>query len=311
MKTLVYFILAAFLFAGCNKDSPKDTVAARVPGTPVSMPLPKGYYADPNIAGFRHKVYQATILVISAPVPYRDAVLALEKDQLEAAGETLLSNETVTIDGTEGVLCNLSFQADGLNLHQWRLVLPDHGHTLTVNGTFTEGQDKEVSTDLKNALLSIKLSDKPDTSAIAFEIQPTKEMKLAKIFEGPAIMYTADGLWNNTSIFTYSFLCGSRVSEYIDSLSQIDYAVQSFQQICSTCAIDGQDSLKVDGLKGREIWGMRTDSLITRLKYEAILFDSTMCYYMIGTADKDNLSRLKDFRSSARSWKRKNNERGV
>lgn len=301
MKKLIYLILGISLLAGCRKPS-KDIIATHVPGTSVRVPLPAGFYADPSITGFRHNVYkQATILVVSVPLPYTQAVTELDK--MEAVGQKLISKEPVTAAGTQGILCRIRITAEGFNYHQWRLVLPEGDHTITVSGTFPVDQERDISTPVKKALLATKLDGKPDASAFAFQVQPVEELKLARIFEGPSVMYTGDGSWTNTSIFSYSLLCGSTISGPVDDLT--DYTVKSFRQVCSTCVIDGQDSLQADGLKGREVWGMRKDPVATRLKYEAIFFDSTTCYYLIGTADAEYQDRLESFRTSARTWRRK------
>jgi hypothetical protein len=306
MKRVICFLLVIVFIAGCRESDRVDKRVA-VSGTPVSVQLPTGFYADPTIAGFRHTIYNATILVMSFPMEYHQALVDMAKDKLAAVGQKLVSREDVKIEGAEGVLCKLYYEAQGINFYQWRLIVPEHGNTLTVNGTFTADQDKDISNTVRKALLTtrIDLVWKPDTTAISFRIRPPAGLKLAKVLEGPGVMYTSNGSWTNDAIFSYSLLAGSNADGVVNRQRSI-YAQQSFRQLCSTCVIEQQDSgLVVDGLPGIEIWGRRADPMATRLKYQAVLFDSTRCYYLFGTADEKHFDRLKDFRAAARTWRRK------
>jgi len=301
MKTLIFLVSGIIFLAGCQKPS-KEVFATHVVGTPVRVPLPAGFYADPSITGFRHNVYtQATIQVVSVPLRYEQAVPEL--DNMEAVGQKLVAKEPVAVDGVNGILCDVRFAVDGFNYRQWRLVLPEGINTVTVSGTFPVDQEKDISAPVRKALLAVKLDGKPDATVFAFQVRPAGGLKMAKIFEGPSVMYTGDGSWTNASIFSYSLLCGSTMAGPVSEPT--DYAMQSFRQICSTCVIEGQDSLQVDGLNVREIWGLREDSVATRLKYEAIFFDSTVCFYLIGTTDEKHRDRLESFRATARNWHRK------
>ncbi|MBT1708468.1 hypothetical protein KK062_09545 [Fulvivirgaceae bacterium PWU5] len=304
MKRVISFLSIIVFVAGCKEPARVDK---RVPvnGTPVSVQLPAGFYADPTIAGFRHNIYSATILVMSIPIEYHQALVDMAKDKLAAVGQQLVSREDVKVNGAEGVLCKLYYEERGMNFYQWRLIVPERGNTLTVNGTFTADQDKEISGTVRDALLTTQVDPvwKPDTASISFRVRPPADLKLAKVFEGPSVMYTHDGSWTNDAIFSYSMLMG-RNAHAVDKKSI--YALESFRQLCSTCIIEHQDStLVVDGLPGIEVWGTRTDSLATRLKYQAILFDSTMSYYVVGTADKAHADKLEDFRASVRTWRKR------
>lgn len=304
MKHIIRFFTIIVFVAGC-KEPARVSQRVLVRGTPVSVQLPTGFYADPTIAGFRHTVYNATILVMSIPMEYQQALIDMAKDKLAAVGQKLISREDVKVHGAEGVLCKLYYEAQGMNFYQWRLIVPERGNTLTVNGTFTADHDKEISSTVRDALLTTRVDPawKPDTAAISFRVRPPADLMLAKVTEGPNIVYTHNGSWTNDAIFSYSLLVGSNTS-VVDQ--RLIYAMQSFRQLCSSCMIERQDTtLVADGLPGIEIWGKRADSVATRLKYQAIVFDSARTYYMMGTADEAHFDRLNDFRAAARTWRKK------
>jgi hypothetical protein len=304
MRRIIRFLSIIVFVAGC-KEPARVTQRALVRGTPVSVQLPAGFYADSTIAGFRHNVYNATILVMSFPIEYHQALVDMAKDKLAAVGQKLISREDVNVNGADGILCKLYYQEQGMNFYQWRLIVPERGNTLTVNGTFTADQDKDISSAVRDALLTTQLDPawKPDTVSISFRVRPPAGLQLAKIFEGPSVIYTHDGSWTNDAIFSYSLLAGSNIG--VASQREV-YAMKSFRQLCTTCVIEHQDTtLLVDGLPGVEMWGTRRDSMATRLKYQALLFDSARSYYLFGTADENHFDRLEDFRAAVRTWRRK------
>jgi hypothetical protein len=272
------------------------------------LQIPAGFYRDPQTTNvFIHNEYEASIIVTSYPIAYEKAVRQFAKERFEGEdSRKLISSEEVKINGVKGLLYHTSLNIEGNNVKRWQLVLPEGSSTLAVLGTFIIDREKELSEPIRNMMLAAYMDNdwKPNMSLLDFTVEPAGELKLAKMLQGPSVMYTADGEWVNPSINACSFLCGTTESGFIDK--QIEYAEHSFTQMCPRCEIDGQDSLTVDGLKTREIWGVEQDSLATRLRYEALVFDSLKCYYLVGLADKDNESRLKEFRSSVRTLKKKN-----
>jgi hypothetical protein len=299
-------ILFVFILALSACKETKRIVGEPMVGTPIRLQIPAGFYRESDQNTFFHKEYDANIIVNSYPVSYETAVAQYSKEQFEKAeGRKLISSEQVEINGVKGLLCQAGLNKEGYNFKRWQLVLPEGSGTLTVFGTFMIEQEKELSEPMRNMLLHAYLDTdwKPDMSQLDFTVEPAGELKLAKMLDGPSVMYTADGEWVNSSVRACSFLCGSNAGGRVEN--PVEYTEKTFLQICPHCEIAGQDSLTVNGLRGREIWGTEKDSLATRLKYEAVVFDSLQCYYFIGTVEKDSESWLKQFRSSVRTLKKK------
>lgn len=297
MKYCIGSIICLLLMAGCN-NTHSDLVEKRVAGTPVTMELPSEFFADPSIVGFRHTLSQATIMIASAPVSYAQALSDMGTEKLRAIGQSLLNTEDVTIHGLAGKLYKLAYQADGYNFVQWRLVLPQDKNILMVNGTFPADQEKKVSDLLKNVLLTTRLDSgwRPDANKLGFSIEPDSTFKLAKV-EGHAVVYTGDGAWTNESMADYSLFC-SYAPGSIDNKGE--FTLENFSQFCEKCNLLGHDSLEVAGLKGNELWGTSTDSLGTHFKYEAILFDSTKYYVVLGTSAGKDEQKLNSFKYAVR-----------
>jgi hypothetical protein len=305
MKIIAYLLSGLILALSACKES-KKIVGEPMTGTPISLKMPSGFYREGDKNLFIHNVYDANILVSSYPVPYDTALLQYRKERFDqGVTRKLISGEAVKINGVNGMLYQASLNQEGYNFKRWQLVLPEGSGTLTVVGSFPIDQEKELSTPIKEMLLNAYVDTdwKPDMSQLDFTVQPAGSLKLAKMLDGPSVMYTADGEWINRSILDCSFLCGATTASHIDNLTK--YTEMTFKKVCPKCEIDWQDTLTVDGLKAREIWGTEQDSLVTRLKYEAIVFDSLKCYYLIGTAEKDNEARLGEFKSSVRTLKKK------
>jgi len=307
MKNIVYLLSGLLLALTACKES-KKIVGETVVGTPLSLQVPAGFYRDPQTTNvFVHNEHDASIIVNSYPLPYEKAARQFTKERFEGRdSRKLISSEVVEINGVEGLLYHTSLNIEGNNVKRWQLILPEGSSTISVVGTFIIDHEKELSEPIRNMMLSVYMDTdwKPDMSLLDFMVEPAGELKLAKMLQGPSVMYTADGKWVNPSINAGSLLCGTTESGFIDK--QIQYTKEAFMQICPKCEIDGQDSLTVDGLKTQEVWGAEEDSTGIRLRYEAIVFDSLKCYYLVGLADKHNESRLKEFRSSVRTLKRKN-----
>lgn len=310
MKTHI-FPLAMFALSclvGCSSKELKKEYAV-VTGTPVSLKLPAEFTLDSTIAGFRHKDQTATIMVISLPKPFREAVNQLDSVKMKLAGQDLLSKEEVKVGDVNGILCYLSMLSQGTNFRQWMLILPDNQSTLTINGTFLWQDEKRFSDVVKKSLLTTLIDPNAgtDTTMLSFEFD-TAELKLAKVLEGPSVLYTNDGVWSERSIADRSFFGSSSRIQTNAFLSQSYYAEQYFQQMCSTCSIhDIRDSLRIDDLNSVELWGFIEDSTKT-LKYQAMLFDGDRFYVLIGTAAYDQEKNLEMFRAISRTFRRKGKE---
>jgi hypothetical protein len=304
MKHIILILLVSSVVVACQQKE-RPVTKQSIAGTRVSLQPPKGFLADASIGGFRHATEQATIMVMSIPLPYEEAARELSADRIKSLGQKLLSKEEVVVDHVKGVLCKINFQSMGMNFNQWKLVVPEETHTLTVNGTYLSSQDQQLSNTIREAVISSNFNKewKPDLKSFTFEISPGSSLKLAKVLEGPSIVFTKDGLWTHQSIFSLSLLCASTTAD--TTLMKEDYAVESFLQLCPACSIEKQDTVRIDGLKGIEMWGTRKDSSQTRLKYEMLIFEGATCYIIVGTADHSDEETLQTFRSAARTWRKK------
>jgi hypothetical protein len=307
MKRIHYALFGIVLGAlyCCSEKNEKEAIA--IEGTAIRLHPPEGFAFDPAINGLRHKGQSATIMVVSLPKPYTDAVGDLTAEKLKPAGQKLLSREEVSVSGRKGVLCSINRQSLGLDFLQWMLVLPDEKSTITLNGTFLKQDELQLSPVIREALLSATLD--PDAplgeDVLPVEFDP-HGLTFTKTMEGPSALYTATGEWSDKSIFSLSYFYTAGILGP-DYSSRYDHSVRHFYQVCGTCSLDSiADSVRIDNLMATEAWGYTEDAAkVKTLKYQTMIFDKNRFYLLIGTASDDHANNLDRFKKISRTFRRK------
>lgn len=304
----IYFVVM-LLAAGCSGKKDEQREYVQVPGTPVKIIPPEEFTLAPDLGGFKHNRLTASIMVQESPKDFK-TVSNNYADSVQAQqGGELLISLPVVVDSTEAMLYKTFRVSQGLNFVHWSLVMKMQDHVLTVISTYLKQNDKELSGSVKEALLTTRIDKKASdkNNILSFSIQGDP-LKQAKLLQGPSVMYTSNGDWNDQSIFQLSFFAGPSVDNTIIERSE-DFVLGQLKNICADCKVE-KDAIKkvlIDSLAGYEIVSYRDDSVShsRRLKYQVVLFDDIRYYLLVGTASERHEENLATFRTIANSFKRK------
>lgn len=176
--------------------------AGPVPGTPVSLDSPQGFEPAPNFPGFINPETQSSIMVTQIPGPIAAVIQGFTADRLATRQITLLSEETVQVDGRSAMLLKLSQVAGGgVEVYKWALIRGDETATTLVLATWLKPEqplsDREVEQSLRRTLLSASWSNRAidPFEGLPFRVTPTDRLKVASAMGG-ALLLTSDGTIN-------------------------------------------------------------------------------------------------------------------
>lgn len=311
MKPIQFLVSIGLLtiLLSCSKKQPCKEIS--IPGTSVSLCPPADFELRPDQGGFHHRSLKASILVLEISQPFDVAQKELDPSKLADQGIAILSQETVSIGGSEGTLLAINKGAGNVTLQQWILLLPKGESSLTINGTFLQKDEKLFATAVKQALLTARLEQSlPDESILSFELDMGQTpLRLAKILQGPSVAYNERGIWPMKSPEEFSFFAGpSTVNPLLPHDKEI--AMEQLNQLCKDCRYD-KDSVKavsIDDLSGYEIIAYSSkDSLGSDkvLKFQVLLFDENRYYLLIGTAPQNHKQNLELFKKVSSTFRRK------
>lgn len=303
-------VVLALLFVQCadKKEKIAEAKPVQIPGTQVSLVPGPGFVLDPGMGGFTHTSLTATVFTLEAPKSYDSIVAEIDKEKMKTQGTTLLRMDTVSVSGLTGRLYKSSRDKDDAPYFQWVLVLPLQGHALTVTGTFLPDDDLTLSPLIKEMLMSTHVVENTSGEAgLNFSIE-ADSLKFAKILEGPSVMFTQTGEWNESSIFDLSFFAGPSHPNPPMERSK-EFVLSQLKQVCADCEVikNGIQPITIDSLSGYEVVALSKDStgFVKRLKYEVMLFDSTRYYLLVGTSTKNSTDRIEMFKNISRTFKKK------
>ena len=304
----IYFMVMLFA-AGCSEKKEQQRDYVQIPGTPVTIIPPEEFTLAPDLGGFKHNRLTASIMVQESPKDFK-TVSSNYADSVQAQqGGELLISLPVVVDSTEAMLYKTFRVSQGLNFVHWSLVMKTQNHVLTVISTYLKQNDRELSGRVKEALLTTRIEKKATSknNILSFTIEG-KPLKQAKLLQGPSVMYTGNGEWNDQSIFQLSFFAGPSVDNTIIERSE-DFVLGQLKNICADCKVEDNGITKVliDSLAGYEIVSYRNDSVshLRRLKYQVVLFDDIRYYLLVGTTSERYEENLATFRTIAHTFKRK------
>lgn len=316
MKKLNPFYLFV-LFTGscfwqCSLFDAEERV--NIAGTVVSLTPPEEFVQAPHVAGIWNKTMKATIMV--GEIPRKFSVVSQDIKKSDSLGSYLkvLSEQPVEVDGRTGILYQVNRKEPPNNYNQWMLILPNAGYTTAISGTYPVMHERRLSAMIRESVLSSKLENDESKlfQAVPYEVRQEKPiLKLAKVLTGPSLVYTADGVWSDSSMFATAFYVGPSypLKKEIDDKEK--FARENYKKICSTCVVDTTSfkPVMIDSLEGLELWGYTSDT--HKLKYQTILFKKDVYYLMVGTAIRDQDENLQAFRYISRSFRRKEPAKGT
>ena len=305
---LCFIYLVVFCLVGCS-DKKEQREYISVPGTLVKIIPPEEFTLAPDIGDFKHNRLTASIMVQESPKDFKAVSDSYTDSTLMRQGGELLISVPVVVDSTDAMLYKTFRVSRGLNFVQWSLVMKMEDHVVTVIASYLKQNDRELSGKIKEALISTRIDKKSDrkNSLLSFTIEG-QPLKQAKLLQGPSVMFTGNGTWNDQSIFQLSFFAGPSLENAIVERSA-DFAMGQLRNICADCKVekDGLTQVSIDSLDGYEIVSYRNDSAANtqRLKYQVVLFEGTRYYLLVGTASENNKENLSVFRTIAHTFRRR------
>lgn len=315
MKKLNYstcFILMLISVALWRCAEKKPLV--NITGTVISLSPPEGFTEIPQLGGFKHQELKATIMVVELPKAFDVANEQMLQEDSLSSGMKILSREEVRVDGRKGVLLQVNRRNPARSFNQWMLVLPNANYTTSINGTYLAKDEKVLSDQIKEALLTTHIGNNENSlvATLPFELSIEKPtLKLAKVLTGPSVVYTADGVWTEHSLLSTSFYVGQSLRSKMTQPVSKESALGMFARVCPNCKIEDNNlsEVSIDNLKGLELWGYTEQG--HKLKYQVVLHDNDHYFQMVGTASEDQDTFLEMFRAASKTFKRKEQAEGT
>lgn len=289
----------------------KEKPLSNIEGTLVSLCPPEGFVPSPAQRGFRNPQLQSTIMLVEIPKKLGIATRDIEAGDSLEGGMKVLSKKEIKVDGRGGLLYHLSRKAGARGFNQWMLVLPNAHYTSAITGTYPVKHEETLSDEIREALLTTRIATDESTlyQSLPFEVRiDDASLKPAKVVAGPSIVYTADGVWSDSSMQSTAFYVGLTSPKTDDTEA---FVREVFGLVCSTCDLDSTSvkPVTIDSLNGFELWGYTRS--VHKLKYQVVLFDKASYFLMIGTAISDQERYLPQFQSASRTFKRKTGKNNV
>ncbi|MFD1001120.1 hypothetical protein ACFQ21_17465 [Ohtaekwangia kribbensis] len=305
---LCFIYVVMFFVAGCS-DRKEQREYISIPGTLIKIIPPEEFTLAPDIGGFKHNRLTASIMVQESPKDFKTVSDSYTDSTLIRQGGELLTSFPIAVDSTEAMMYKTFRVSQGLNFVQWSLVMQMEDHVVTVISSYLKQNDRELSGRVKEALMTTRIDRNADhkKSLLSFIIEG-EPLKQAKLLQGPSIMFTGNGEWNDQSIFQLSFFAGPSLENAMVERSP-DFVMGQLRNICADCKVEkgGLKEISIDSLDGYEIVSYRIDSAThtQRLKYQVVLFEDTRYYLLAGTASEHHEENLSAFRTIAHTFRRK------
>lgn len=300
MRLLICFLLVSqFAFSQAN-------VRTKLPGSKYSMVAPEGFVPATNFSGFQHMASGASIMFTEIPGPLSKVSEGFTADKMKTAGMTLLSKETVSLNGSPAMLLKVRQPANGKLYLKQILVFGDESKTVMVNAIYPESE-KAAEPGLKNAILSIRYEEaqKNDPlNAVTFKIDVRgTPFTLASYISG-GLIFSEDG---KVPTAKSSFMVVPSVSA-VTVVNRKEFAIKRLNQLPRGALSIVRDAVPVniDNLPGYEIVANGKGSKgEDELVYQVILFAAQEYFIMVGQARENQQNHEAMFKKIARTFKRK------
>jgi len=273
----------------------------------VSIAQPDGFQVAGDWDGFGQRSTGASILVMTVEAPYEALAAGFTAANLSAKGWTLLSRETVDLDGRPGVLIHFSQPAQGQTYLKWSVIFGSPTHATMVTGTFPEAHAATLSAPLKSAVLSARPATSgagPEAPGLGLAVTPGPALVASDATSG-ALLYTKDGVVPAATPSDPLFI----VAPSVGSAAIGDPKAFAEQRLYQTAhteveAIRWVKPIRVDGLDGFETLATAYDeaSRTPILLYQVLLVDGQAYVLIQGLVGRELESTyLPVFQAAARS----------
>lgn len=273
----------------------------------VTVAQPEGFQVAGDWDGFGQRSTGASVLVVTVEAPFEALAAGFTAENLTAKGWTLLSRETVDLDGQPGVLIHFSQPAQGQTYLKWSLMFGSAASAKMVTGTFPEAHADTLSAPLKAAVLSARPGGSgtaPEAPGLGLDLTPGPALVLHEGMSG-ALLYTKDGTVPPSSPSDPLFIVAPSLGSTVIRDSEA-FAEQRLYQTAHTEieAIRSTKPIRIDGLDGFETLATAYDeaSRTPILVYQVLLVDGQSYVLIQGLVGRELESLyLPVFQAAARS----------
>lgn len=174
-----FLTLAAFLLAPLADDL---TAATPVRGTRVLLDPPPGFKPAEQFPGFLQKETSASIMVNELPAPFAETTRGFTAAGLATRRMKLVTRETITVAGQEGLLLHVTQESQGSLFGKWMLAFGDAQKTVLIVATYPLSGDAALADALKQSVLSATLSGAAPslTDGLTFEVTPHAPLEITQ-----------------------------------------------------------------------------------------------------------------------------------
>lgn len=299
LSLLSFFVFITSFTLAQSGDQP-------IPGTKLSLSPPEGFVVATNFSGFQHEELGASILVVEIPGPFSEVKSGFTAVGLAEKGMKELSRETPDFNGSTALYLKASQEAHDILYHKQILVFGDEEKTVLVTANYPDFNSK-IEAEVKKALFSTKYNEGQETdplAAVDFTIDVSSTgFTFAKFMAG-TLLYTSDGKIPSQGP---GFMAGASVAPITSDHKE--YSLKRLKELPDgkTNVVQEITPVTIDNLEGYEIVAHgKTEDGKAQLMYQVMLFKEKGYYYMmVGTATDDFETNLANFKTAARTFKRK------
>lgn len=279
----------------------------------IKLIRPDGFETAESFDGFQQPSTQSSVMAITIPGPFAEVTKGFTSEGLKARGMTLKSRENISIDGSEGILINLTQTASGIEFAKWIVAFGNQKETKVVTATFPKAEAAQLSLVLRSVVLTAKNDTTPPPilgSDVGFKIGASNRLKLARVV-GKMLLYTRDGTIPAKSPVDPLFIVARSFSE-VSIIDKKEFATRRLFQTNTTkvSSIISTTKIAIAGLDGYEIVAeakdATSDTPIT--VYQVMLFDGRSYILIQGmVGSKISNDYLPEFKVMARSFTKASN----
>jgi hypothetical protein len=314
-KFFLVFIIAfqwtiSFGQKAINNESSEAHIA--IVGTKISLVPPQDFIVADNFAGFQQDESGASIMVVDVPGPFSEISKAFMEEGLKSHGMTFVSSEKLNFQGLQGALLTVQQEAYGQSFKKHILAFGSDKETILINGTFPL-EKNELDEPIRTALLTAYYdgTKKIDPfSTVDFEINPEGTGLVFAKSMANSLIFNGDGKLPSASEDQANFIVGKAFSQIEVTDKELFAGTRLGQLPIQIDSVISTASIEIDGLDGVEIIadGKNPQNGNKEKVYQAILFEDTLYYIILGSCEANFEENILMFQNMAKTFKRKTSE---
>lgn len=281
-----------------------------VPGTQVTLDPPEGFAPADRFPGFQKPEAAASVMVTELPAPVAQLRQAMTAEGLATRGLTLISSDSVQVNGVDSLLLQVSQTANGMDFLKWMLITGDDKQTVMVVATFPKEAAAQFSDPMRQSVLSMTrdANAKVDPwDGLQYRVAPAAPLKFVKRISN-SVMYNESGTLAGSGPGEAIYIVGSSVADpgLADLKGFSEKRAAGVTQVKDLEKIKGR-KVKVDGMEAYELVAdakdARTEAPVKL--YQTIAKEPGGYYIFLGAVGaKKGDAMVKAFRAATATFKR-------